>query len=106
MNKRTNTPALTPSGQQALDRFAQQVRECEDLRPATVRNYLSDLRHFIAWCEERWQSDDSTEVSADERADQTPVTFAPQSVTTPTLTAYRAFLQSTLGLTTLAYSLA
>jgi integrase/recombinase XerD len=92
--KRTNTPSLTPLGQQALDRFGQQVRECEDLRPATVRNYVSDLRHFIAWCEERWQGDDS----AEERADETPVTFAPRAVTTPTITTYRTFLQSTLGL--------
>jgi integrase/recombinase XerC len=94
MSKRANTPSLTPSGQQGLDRFGQQVRECEDLRPATVRNYVNDLRHFTAWCEERWQTEDS----AEERAEQTPVSFTPRAVTTPTLTVYRAFLQFTLGL--------
>jgi len=94
MTKRTNTPSLTRLGQRALDRFGQQVRECEDLRPATVRNYVSDLRHFIAWCEERWQDEDS----ADERAGETSIPFAPLAVTTPTITAYRTFLQSTRGL--------
>ena len=25
------------------------------MSPVTIRNYLSDLRQFIAWCEGSWQ---------------------------------------------------
>ena len=52
---------------------------------------MSDVRHFLAWCEARWQ-----EGEAQKTAGQ--IAFAPAAVTTPTLTAYRAYLQATLGL--------
>ena len=26
-----------------------------DISPVTTRNYLSDLRQFIAWCEDSWR---------------------------------------------------
>jgi integrase/recombinase XerD len=90
MNKRANTPLLSSSGQSTLTAFGRQLRETEDLRPATVRNYVSDVRHFLAWCKARWQEETSQ--------DTTQGAFAPAAITTPTLTAYRAYLQTTLGL--------
>jgi len=56
-SKRANMPLLSPRGQHALDQFGRQLRETEDLRPATVRNYVSDVRHFVAWCETRWREE-------------------------------------------------
>jgi integrase/recombinase XerC len=95
MNKRVNTPLLSAPGQCTLDAFGRQLRETEDLRPATVRNYLSDLRQFVAWCEARWRD----EIQGEEAHDALPsIAFAPAAVTTPTITAYRASLQTTHGL--------
>jgi hypothetical protein len=101
-NKRASAPRLSPVGQHALDQFGQRLRAVEDLRPATVHNYLSDVRHFIAWCESRWR-----DVREDESEDETqgveahdgeaPIAFVPAAVTTPTLTTYRAYLQLTLS---------
>lgn len=59
----------------------------EDLAHATIRNYLSDLRHFAAWCEFVWK-----------QGRETAPSFAPLAVTTPTLTEYRAYLQQHLHL--------
>jgi hypothetical protein len=95
-NKRANTPLLSSSGQGALTAFGRQLAETEDLRPATVRNYLSDLRHFLAWCEARRQEEPSLEPSLEPSQepsqDTTYVAFTPAAITTPTLTAYRAYL--------------
>jgi integrase/recombinase XerC len=55
-----------------------------DLRPATIRNYVSDLRHFVVWCEQTW--------SEGQEAVQP---FTPAAVATPTLIRYRTFLQET-----------
>ena len=57
------------------------------MRPATLRNYLSDVRQFMAWCEATW---------AEGRETGDP--FGPAAVTTPALTRYRAHLQHALGL--------
>jgi integrase/recombinase XerD len=95
MNKRVNTPLLSTPGQCTLDAFGWQLRETEDLRPATVRNYLSDLRQFVAWCEAQWRD----ETQGEEAQDALPsIAFAAAAVTTPTITAYRAYLQTTHGL--------
>ena len=80
--KRPSKPALTPSGTLALDQYAHALQIEQDLRPATLRNYLSDLRQFIAWYEAH------ATVGQDAAAP-----FAPAEVTTPALTAYRAYLQ-------------
>jgi integrase/recombinase XerD len=50
---------------------------------ATLRNYLSDLRQFAAWCETSWEEGSEQEVF-----------FTPAAVTTPTITRYRAYLQT------------
>ncbi len=86
MSKRQEMPALTPIGEQSLDQYLHALQTTEDLRPATLRNYHSDLRQFAAWCEGRW---------AQGRESVRP--FTPSAITTPCITNYRTFLQS-LGL--------
>jgi hypothetical protein len=49
--KRQANPQLSASGERALVQYEQALREQEDLTPASIPNYLSDLRHFIAWYE-------------------------------------------------------
>ncbi|HLZ61670.1 MAG TPA: hypothetical protein VKR06_32395 [Ktedonosporobacter sp.] len=46
--KRTAQPQLSADGQQALAQYEQVLKHLEDLSPVTMRNYLSDLRQFIA----------------------------------------------------------
>jgi integrase/recombinase XerD len=77
--KRTAHPLLSPAGLEALACYEHWLREREDLAPASIRNYLSDLRHFIAWYEREAQTHDC---------------FTPQGITTPALTRYRTYLQT------------
>jgi integrase/recombinase XerD len=79
--KRRAHPQLSCSGQEALALYEQWLREREDLAQASIRNYLSDLRHFIAWYET-------------EREAQVHDCFTPQEITTPALTRYRTYLQT------------
>jgi integrase/recombinase XerD len=83
--RRAGKPAVAAAGQAALTAYEEQLRQQRDLRPATLRNYVSDLRQFAAWCEATWREADTSAV------------FTPAHLTTPTLTAYRAQLQM-LGL--------
>jgi integrase/recombinase XerC len=55
-----------------------------DASVATVRNYLSDLRQFMAWAEAEWAA-----------GHEEAVAFTPASLTTPLLTRYRSYLQHT-----------
>lgn len=48
-----------------------------------MRNYLSDIRHFAAFCEESWAE-----------GEETPESFLPENVTTPTITLYRSYLKN------------
>src|SRR5687768_9182254 len=82
--KRSARPTISLVGQQALDRYEHALRTEVDLRPATIRNYLSDLGHFAVWCEVTW--------SEGQEALQA---FMPTAVATPTLLRYRTFLQET-----------
>ena len=52
--KRTVQPQLSANGQQALAQYRQTLQQFEDILPGTIRNYLSDLRQFIALCEDCW----------------------------------------------------
>jgi site-specific recombinase XerD len=79
--KRTAHPSLSPVGQEALTSYERWLREREDLAAASIRNYLSDLRHFIAWYET-------------EREAHAHDGFTPQGITTPALTRYRTYLQT------------
>jgi hypothetical protein len=49
--KRTAHPSLSSAGHEALASYTHWLREREDLASASIRNYLSDLRHFMAWYE-------------------------------------------------------
>ena len=51
-----------------------------------MRNYLSDLRQFIAWCEHCWHDMQENR------------SFTPQVVAPSLLVRYRDYLQITLGL--------
>ena len=50
--KRQANPHISSSGEAALAHYEQVLREQEDLTFASIRNYLSDVRQFIAWYEE------------------------------------------------------
>ena len=81
--KRAKRPDLSQTGEQVLAQYEQRLCIEEDLSRATIRNYLSDLRHFVAWCESIWQQG---------REESRP--FTPEAVTSPTLTHYRTYLQT------------
>lgn len=85
--KRAKRPALSGVGEQVLALYEQRLRIEEDLTDVTIRNYLSDLRHFAAWCESTWKQGREEDLS-----------FTPEKVTTPTMTDYRTYLQLVLHL--------
>lgn len=84
--KRKAQPLLSEDGQQTLDQYTQILRHFEDLSVVTIRNYLSDLRQFIAWCECSWHEGQEDRF------------FTPQAVAPSLLIRYREHLQTTLGL--------
>jgi integrase/recombinase XerD len=77
-------PAVSDGALEALAQYTTYLRDAVDVRPATLRNYLSDLRQFIAWCEVTWSAGQEAEAS-----------FTPTALTTPLLTRYRAYSQRT-----------
>lgn len=83
--KRLANPHLSPAGEEAVISYEQTLRECEDLAPASIRNYLSDLRHFLAWYE--------THLAPDSNEVPSHTAFDLQAITTPALTRYRVYLQ-------------
>ena len=85
--KRGALPAISAPGEVALDHYEQVLRTEEDLSAVTIWNYLSDLRRFAVWYEVCFQ-----------RGQEESLPFTPTAVTTPTLTAYRAYLQHVLHL--------
>ena len=87
ITKRANRPALSGTGEQILAQYERRLRTEEDLAAVTIRNYLSDLRHFAVWCEAIWK-----------QGREEDLTFTPEKVTTPTMTDYRAYLQQVLHL--------
>jgi integrase/recombinase XerC len=87
ITKRAQRPTLSGTGEYVLAHYERRLRTEEDLTAVTIRNYLSDLRHFAAWCECIWKQG---------REEDSP--FTPEAVTTPTLTDYRTYLQQALHL--------
>src|SRR6266446_9132301 len=85
--KRVALPILSQPGQQALDHYEQILRSKEDLSIDTIWNYLSDLRHFAAWCE-----------ASSQEGEEQASPFYLAAVATPTIMAYRTYLQHTLPL--------
>jgi integrase/recombinase XerD len=84
--RRDAQPHLSEEGQQALAHYTHTLQQVEDLSVVTLRNYLSDLRQFMAWCECQWH----------EAQEDRP--FTPQVVAIPLLIRYRTYLQTTLWL--------
>jgi integrase/recombinase XerC len=79
MPVRSAKPDLSVPAQRSYEEYEHYLTVELDLRPATVRNYLSDVQQFMAWFEQ--QHDQSFEMDA---------------VATPTLTTYRNYLQHDL----------
>jgi hypothetical protein len=82
--KRPAIPTLSDAGQQALEAYSTALGEHTDISNATVRNYSSDLRQFIAWCESTWAA-----------GQKHAPAFTPTALTTPLITRYRTYLQHT-----------
>ncbi len=80
---RSEKPKLSVDGEKELERYGSYLREEQDLSFATVRNYLSDLRGFAAFCESSWSEGEESGES-----------FSPAGVTTPTITLYRSHLKN------------
>jgi integrase/recombinase XerC len=87
ITKRAKRPGLSETGEQVLAQYEQRLRTEEDLTSVTIRNYLSDLRHFAAWCESIWKQGREEDLA-----------FTPEKITTPTITDYRTCLQHVLHL--------
>lgn len=85
--KRSAQVRVSTDGQQAVDEYVRYLSDEQDLSADTRRNYRSDLRHFAAWCEASWVDGQEGNLS-----------FGPTMIATPTLTQYRAYLQSVLKL--------
>ncbi len=87
MGKRAAKPELSPEGEGEIRRYETYLRDGQDLAADTVRNYLSDVRQFAAFCEATWaEGGEATEP------------FSPANVTTPTITLYRSHLKNALEL--------
>jgi len=85
MINRSAMPLLSSDAQSLWLAYDRYLSEEVDLRPATIRNYLSDVRQFMAWCEARWMEGVDVERS-----------FSLKTVATPTITAYRDDLRGSL----------
>lgn len=81
--KRASPPPVSSAGARALAVYEAWMREREDLATASIRNYVSDLSHFIAWYEQR----------PSQPAGDAGVLFSPREITTAVLLRYRDVLQ-------------
>lgn len=80
--KRLAKPELSEYAENALNGYEEHLRQEVDLSLASIRNYLSDMRHFMAWYEQIWSAGREDDFA-----------FIPSDVATPTVTAYRHYLQ-------------
>ncbi len=85
--KRGPKPVLSAEGEEEIGRYGRHLIEGQDLSAATVRNYLSDLRQFAAFCESSWSEGGGSGEP-----------FSPAGVTTPMITMYRSHLKNVAGL--------
>jgi integrase/recombinase XerC len=74
-----NTVIVAGNHSDMADRFIDWLKTYADLEESTLRNYRSDLRDFITW----WECGEGGGIP-----------FEPAAVATPTLTQYRAHLQT------------
>jgi integrase/recombinase XerD len=84
--KRPANLHLSASGECALAQYEQTLRGQEDLAPASRRNYLNDVRHFMTWYE-AYRAEQAASAQGESGVD-------PQAVTIPNLTRYRTYLQT------------
>jgi integrase/recombinase XerD len=85
MAKTVAKPTISVEAEELLTAYEHYLANVLDLRPATIRNYVGDVRLFMAWCERSWQDEGS------------PPAFSPERVATPTVTRYRDYLQHDLN---------
>lgn len=85
--KRGSIPLISKIGQETLAQYESYLRDLADVSPITIRNYLSDLRQFMAWCEK-----------TDSEGQEIQKSFALSTITTPAITCYRSYLQNSLKL--------
>src|SRR5260370_9241196 len=85
--KRAQHPWISTSAEDVLASYREALQECDAVHAATIRNYLSDLRHFMAWCETSWQEGLCPAVA-----------FRLPNLTTPLIAPYRAYLLTVLRL--------
>jgi integrase/recombinase XerD len=83
--KRGSIPLISRMGQETLAQYESYLRSVADVSPITIRNYLSDLRQFMAWCEE-----------TDSEGQEIQKSFVLSTIATPTITCYRSYLQNSL----------
>ncbi|HEX6290941.1 MAG TPA: tyrosine-type recombinase/integrase [Herpetosiphonaceae bacterium] len=81
--KRSAIPSISSAGQQAIELYRQYLHDEQDLSADTCRNYLSDLRHFAAWCEGSWMEGQEATRS-----------FNPQEIGASVITQYRGYMQT------------
>ena len=75
---------ISESGQQVIRDFIETLAGQEDLNPKTLKEYASDLRHFITWFEFSGHEDG--------------IIFHIEDVATPTLMRYRDAMQKDMKL--------
>jgi integrase/recombinase XerC len=85
--KRPQHPYISARAQQILATYRGELQARGELEAATIRNYLSDLQQFIAWCELSWQDGLYPEAA-----------FWLPELTTPLIARYRAHLLTVLQL--------
>jgi integrase/recombinase XerD len=85
--KRVQHPWISGSAEEILATYRAALQERGDLQAATIRNYLSDLRQLMAWCESSWQEGLFPEAA-----------FRLPDLTTPLIARYRAYLLTVLQL--------
>ncbi|SFE83652.1 integrase/recombinase XerC [Paenibacillus catalpae] len=81
----SGTTGISKQGEQTIHDFIHALTTNEDLNPKTLKEYASDLKHFIGWFETSGDQEDE-------------VIFRIEEVTTPTLTRYREATQKVMEL--------
>ncbi|MCR8630591.1 tyrosine-type recombinase/integrase [Paenibacillus radicis (ex Xue et al. 2023)] len=81
----SETTGISKQGEQTIHDFIHALTTHEDLNPKTLKEYASDLKHFIGWFE-----------TSDHQEEE--VIFRIEEVATPTLTRYREAAQKVMEL--------
>ncbi len=79
------TIRISEQGEQTIQDFIHALATHEDLNPKTLREYASDLKHFIGWFERTGHQEE-------------PIIFRIEDITAPTLTRYREAAQKMMEL--------